>query len=209
MPSTKGLEFFVRRKQPNDGDWFELIEARRALLKPYLDSFTLPELGSLELLHGDNFMHELQVDGPTVIGDKQRFSLKTQGIFHKSLVAVEKIPNSGYNSLRGGEGVYVPDGVGQVWGLTRSGLWVLVSISFVGEAGYKSRGYERAKTVEIREVELYVIVEKTREKPLWVWKELGKAIKEYAEFRKELYDEALNLARMVQIEELTFSLIPK
>ncbi len=96
-----------------------------------------------------------------------------------------------------------------VWGLTRDNLWVLVTINFVGEAGYRDRGYERAKSVEIVETDLSTLLAKTKEEPRNLWMELGKAIREFADRREGLYKTALNLARMVEVEELALSLIPK
>jgi len=98
MPSTKGLEVFVRKNQLADEEWFGLIEARRELIKPHLDSFTLPELGSFECMRSEvSFTHELRLDVSTTTGD-ERFSLKTQGIFRiQPWSAVERIPNSGNN----------------------------------------------------------------------------------------------------------------
>ncbi len=208
MPSTQGMELLVRKNQLTDVEWFALLEARRSLVKPHLDTFTLPELGSLKCFRRElSFTHELRLDGPKVIGD-ERFSLKTQGIFRpQPWSAIERIPNSGYRPPPGG--VACPDGTMQIWGLTRSGLWILAEVRFVGEDGYKERGYERAKTVEITEVNLPTIVSKTKEKPQRIWEELGKAIKEWVEFREGLYNQALNLARMVGIEELALSLIQK
>lgn len=207
MPSTKGLEVFVRKNQLADEEWFGLIEARRELIKPHLDSFTLPELGALKCMQYDIFTSMLRSDVSTTTGD-ERFSLKTQGIFRmQPWSAVERIPNSGYCAPPGG--VNCPDGTMRVWGLTRSGLWLLVTIGFVGEPGYKGRGCERARTVEIVETDLPTIVAKTKEEPQWMWEELGKVIKGFAEHRKALYSQALSLARMVEAEELAFSLIPK
>ena len=204
MPPYKGLEMFVRRKQPTDEEWFGLIENRHELIKPHLVSFILEYLGSLEWLDSGNFKHALRYDAPALTGDKQ-FSLKTEGIFKaQPWSAVEKIPNSGYQ-----DGISVPDGTMQVWGLTQSGLWIIAAISYVGESGYKGRGYERAKTVNITEADLPAIVAKTKEKPQQIWKELGKAIKSWSEHRKSLYNQALGFARMVDIEDFAFSLIPK
>lgn len=205
MPSTKGLGMFVRKSQLSDEEWLNLIEVRRELIKPHLNSFTLPELGSLECLRRETFKHMLRLDISTTTGD-ERFSLKTQGIFRvQPWSAVERIPNSGYYKFFGDANC--PDGTMRVWGLTRSGLWVLVTIGFVGERGYKDCGYERAKYVEIIEADLLTIITETKEKPQEMWEELGKAIKDFAEHRKCLYDQALNLLRIIQIEELAFSLV--
>jgi len=207
MPPYKGLEVFVRRKQLTDEEWFGLIENRRELIKPHLDSFYLSELGSLECLKSEGFSHALRYDAPALTGDKL-FSLETQGIFRTQCwSAVEKIPDSGHQPPPGG--VNVLDGTMQVWGLTRSGLWILAAISFVGESGYKERGYERARTVNITEADLPTITAKTKEKPQQIWEELGKAIKSWSEHRESLYNQALGFAKLVDIEEFAFSLIPK
>ncbi len=206
MPSTKGLEVFIRNNQLTDEEWFGLIKARRDLIKPHLDSFTLPEIGSLKCLRSEvSFTHMLSLDISASTGD-ERFSLKTQGIFHKQpWSAVEKIPNSGFRPPPGG--VDCPNGIMRVWGLTRSGLWIIATISYVGEHGYKGRGYERATNVEIVESDIPTIVAKTKEEPQRIWGELGKAIKSWREHRLALYNQALNLSRMVEIEELALSLV--
>ncbi len=208
MPSTDGLEGFVRKDQLTNEEWLGLIEARRSLIKPHLDTFTLPELGSLQCLRSEtSFTHALNLDVSATIGD-ERFSLKTQGLFYEQpWSAEERIPNSG--ACRDPGDCPCPDGVKRIWGLTRSGLWVLVTVSFVGEEGYKNRGYEKAYTVEIQEVDLPTIVAITKEKPQKMWLKLGEAIKKWAGFRKGLYDQALGLAQAVEAEELMFSLIPK
>lgn len=196
MPSTRGLGVLVRENKLTDEEWFGLIEARRELIKPHLDSFTLQELGSLRCMRNrDSYSSLLRLDVSTSTGD-ERFSLKTQGVFW--LIAREQIPNPGWPDY--------PNGTKRVWGLTRSGLWVLVTIGFVTERGYKERGYERAKTVEVIEADMPTIATKTKCKPRWMWKKLGEAIEGFAERRRSLYNQALGLARLVQIEELALSL---
>ena len=206
-PSTRGLSALVRQSPLTNEDWFNLVEARRELIKPYLDSFTLPELGSLKCLRSElSFAHSLRHDAPKCSGD-QRLSLATQGIFcEQPYGAIEKIPNSGYCAPPGG--VSCPSGTKLIWGLTRTNLWVLARICFVGESGYKERGYERAQTVEISESNPVEIAARTKEKLERMWEELGKAIKEWAQRRKQLCDEAANLSMMVGIEELALSKIP-
>ena len=209
MPSTKGLEVFVRKDRIADEEWLDLIEARRELIKPHLDSFTLPELGSVKCLRNENFMHELRFDISTSTGDP-RFSLKTQGVFSmQPWGAVERIPNSGYRPWPTDGHVNCPDGIIQIWGLTRSGLWVLITVEFIGKEGYKDRGYERANTVHIVEADLPTIIAKTKEKPQRMWEQLGNVIRSFAVHRKWLYDQASYLVWTVEAEELALSLISK
>lgn len=202
MPSTEGLRVFVRKDQLSDEEWFGLIEARRELIKPHLDSFTFPELSLLECMRYESGFTHLGMDVSTSTGD-ERFSLKTQGIFFRQpWDAVERIPGTG--CVRG-----YPNGTMRVWGLTRSAMWVLVTICFVGELGYKERGRERASSVNIVEADLTTIIAETKWGPQRMWEELGKIIKGFAERRRALYDNALGLARLVQIEELALSLLTK
>ena len=200
MPSTKGVEVFIRKNPLTDKEWLGLIEARRELIKPYLDSITLPELGSLECLKIDTYMHALNNNAPSLTEDEQ-LSLKTQGLFFKQ-------PRSVVKEISGKGCLFSSGGITWVWGLTRSGLWVLVTINFIGELGYKNRGYERAETVEIVESDLSTIVAITKEEPQQMWKELGETIKGFAEHHKPLYNQMLRLAQMVEIEELALELVP-
>ena len=208
MCPKKGLETFIREKQLTDKEWLDLIETRREIIKPHLDSLLLTELGSLACMQSSgNFNHGLQQDVSMSGGDK-RFSLKTKGIFGKQpWEAVNRIPNSGY---RPGPGyINIPDGTMQVWGLTHSGLWVLVTIDFVGESGYKDRGYERATAVKVVETSLPLLVFETEEEPEVIWEEIGKTIKRCVEDRKNLYHQALGLAQAVEAEEFALSLLLK
>lgn len=204
MPNTTGLDLLARKKTLTTGEWHQLIEARRLLIKPHLNSFTLRELGDLECLRTETFMHSLRIDSPTITGD-ERFSLKTQGIFHRPSSGIQRIPNSGFRGSPG-EGS-CPNGTMFIWGLTRDALWILAEITFTGEAGYKRRGYERAQTVDIQESDLITIVDATKSTPIAIWEKLGEVIKSWVQFREGLYHQALELGRVVKTEELMFSLI--
>jgi len=200
MPTTKGIELLVRKDPISDEEWYSLIEARRSLIKPHLNLFSLRELGNIQCLEqeGPTFLHGLYApfsDTPAVTGDT-RFSLKTQGIFYH--------PWSG--DQRSG---YPHDEMMYIWGLTRDGLWLLVEVKFKSEAGYKGRGYERAQTVHIQESDLPTIIAKTKSKPEEIWRVLSEAIKEWTRFRGRVYHEALELMRVIEAEELMLSLVPR
>ena len=194
MPSTNGLKMLVRKSNPTDEGWFGLKEPRHELIKPYLDSFTLPELGSLECLRNENSAHSLNSDNPAMIAN-DGLSLRTQGIFH------------GHWLEEGEEGW--PNGR-LAWGLTRSNLWILAMISLVREPGYKNRGYgyERAGIVTIVTSDLRTIMAKIKQ-PEKIWKGLGKTIRNWAERSKSRYEQAVHLAHIAEIEEQVLELIPK
>lgn len=187
------------------GQWLSLIEARRELIKPHLDSFTLSELGSFEWLMAESrFGHSLRLDVPTLTGD-ERFSLKTQGIFSLQSY-VERIPDKDHHPAFGP--IRCSNGIKRAWGLTRSGLWALVTISFADEAGYKGRGYERAKTVDIVEIDLSTIFTETKVKPEQMWRDLGVAVKKFTQHREMLYNQARSLALMIEVEETMLRFVP-
>ncbi len=204
MPNTEGLELLARKKPLTAGEWHQLIEARHSLIKPHLNSFTLSELGDLKCLRTETFSHELRFDSPTLIGD-ERFSLKTQGIFDRPYSGIQRIPDSGFRGAPG-EGS-IPDGKMYIWGLTRNALWVLVEVTFKGEVRYKRRGYEKAETVDIQESDLITIVDMTKTELEEIWKHLGETVKGWVQSREHLYNVALELGRIVEIEELILSTI--
>jgi len=204
MPNTEGLEVLVRKQPLTMDDWLKLIKARCDLISPHLSSFTLSKLGDLKCLRTElSFTHSLLADLSYTTGDRW-FSLDTQGIFYCSKSGIERIPNSGYQAPPGG--VSCPDGVMYLWGFTRDASWVLVKVRFKGETGYKCRGYERAKEVNVEFAKLEEIITKTKSTPEEIWRELGKAIKGWAERREQLYHKALQMAQTVETEELALSL---
>jgi hypothetical protein len=192
MPSTEGLRMLVRGRKIDARQWVGMIEARGKLIKSHLDSFTLSELGDEILGERRKFLEAIAPNALKVAGDKQ-FSLKTQGIFCKSSFSGwERVPESGPSEFW----------MTRVWGLTRSGKWILATIEHRGK-----RGYQEPTNVEIIEADVPMIISRTKENPKELWEKLGNAVKIFAKNRKRLYDEAENIASMVRIEELAFSLI--
>ena len=207
MPNTEGLELLISKKSLSEDDWVRLIEARCSLIRPHLSSFTLTKLGDVECLRTElSFTHSLRSDVSKATGDRW-FSLDTQGIFCCPKSSIQRIPNSGYQAPPGG--VNCPNGVMYLWGFTRDASWVLVKVKFKGEAGYKCRGYERAQEVDIQFTNLETIIAETKSTLQEIWRELGKAIKDWTKRRQLLYNKALELEQMITTEELIFSLCQK
>lgn len=206
LPRQKrAFALLVRQEPPTDEEWLELLEARRVLIRPHFDSFTLPTLGHLECLYNEMpFTHRLPNDAPTLTGD-EGFSLETQGIFCAPHLARKTIPESGWQPGPGGSAC--PDGTLYIWGLTRKGQWILAKVVFKGKAGYKERGYEKAQTVDIRESTLPEIVAQTKTTPYQIWLEIGQVIKDWAKFRRGLYECALGIADQVETEEDMLALV--
>lgn len=207
MPSTKGLELLVRKTKPDYGEWLELLEARRSLLKPHLDSITLQQLGDVKCLLSESFDTPLRLglrlSAHTSTGDA-RFSLKTQGIFAKKWQSTH-IPNTGFQAYPGG--ISSPDGFLYLWGLTRDALWILVKVDFHGEAGYKNRGKQAAVSVDIQEANPARIVEETSSTALDIWQRLGEATHGWLQDRRMLFLQIEELVHQVMAEEQALSVI--
>lgn len=206
MPSTKSIEIFARQHPLTSDDWIQLVENRRELIKPHLDSFSLPTLGSLECLKIEHWMGKLGHETKTS-GD-ERFSLKTQGIFFlQPHNAIERFIHTEH---RGEPGNILPsDGTKKAWGLTRSGQWIICTIGFVGSSGYKGRGREVATGIGIVEADVPAILAETKTSPTEIWRALGQAIKEFAEHRRRLYSQAQSLANMIEVDELLLRFVPE
>lgn len=197
---TDGLEIMFDKIALDNEDWMRLIEVRQSFIKPHLNNFTLKELGSISCLARESFTHSIAIDGPKLIGN-EKFSLKTQGIFHFQQYSKRKIvPNTGgYDTRR--DVCYPSDGTIIIWGLTRADQWVTAAVNYIGKDGYKGRGYEKAISVDIQETDLKSLIFITQEEPKKIWKALGESIKEWARAREILYNQALNLVKIIELEE--------
>ena len=83
MPSTKGLEILLRNTLLTNEEWLRLLEARRDLVRPYLDKFTLPALGSLRCLCSGELRrdHEIWSDLATEAFKNYDSDILMRGIF--------------------------------------------------------------------------------------------------------------------------------
>lgn len=198
MPSTKdALELLCRKTPLSDQDWLELIERRREDIRPHLGTFTLSTLGRVECLKTESFTHAIRDNSPECVGGSE-FDLNTQGIF---CTRYGSRIETGRGIVAPPGGINVPDGVQYIWGLTRNAQWILAGVSYIGEYGYKGRGYERATRVEIEETIILKIAAVCKYTYREIWQELGKEIHKWAAKRKALYEDALALSQACEIEE--------
>src|SRR5436305_845108 len=139
MPPTKALEMLIPSRKLKPGDWYDLVEARRAVIAPHLDSFTLGKIADVKCLLSQGHYKGLN---PCRYLGEEGFSLDTQGIFGYSKQSKQKyqtgqfaFPDSGPHA----RGHLVHDGHCYVWGLTRKAAWLLAKVNFRGDPGYKDR----------------------------------------------------------------------
>lgn len=205
-PSTKGLKLLTRTMPLSDQEWLDLIEARRELIKPHLDTFTLKTLGEVKCLRSDNYCHKIGFNSPEVASGE--FNLSTQGIFRSNyrnrVLDQRKYRNpSSYQ-----DEFHTFGGTLYIWGLTRKVQWVIASVTYVCESGYKGRGYERATKVEIKETMILKILSVCKVSYEEIWRELSKEIHLWNQDRARLHEISTNLCRMCEIEELALPLVP-
>jgi hypothetical protein len=182
-------------------------------MKPHLNKVTLREVGAIEFAgsNGKGFGHKIREDNPQLVnhGD-ERLSLKTQGIFFHAHLASTEVPNSGYQPRKiGRDGLSIPNGERLFWGLTRSGEWIVIIISYTGEEGPDRLGYERARGVEILLPDARITVDMSKETLREAWRRLGLTIREWMRSREKLYKQACALSAIVGYEETVLSLIER
>lgn len=199
MFPTKAMKILVRDSQFNYGEWPALLESRRVLAKQLLSSGDLPTLGELVCLRHEWFRHSISTDFSLNFNTAVEV-LGTKGIFKiQPWESFEYVPNSGYQPGLGG--LQCRDGLKRAWGLTSSNEWVVVEIRFVGQSGYKGRGYERAVEVKIIKVDLGEMLAQTIVNPRAVWDALGEAIRVWEKHRRDLYESAANIAKIAEAED--------
>ena len=203
LPSEEGLKVLLRKTRLRRSDWHRLLEARRKMIRPFLNKFTLTELGSMKLIpHA--FSPEQIYGNPLVTGD-EGLSLKTQGIFYAQ--PHDKINNGDGKFLYSvpGKGTFL------VWGISRSGEWILAEMELDSYCyDLKHNHFACAVTaIRMTKSDVATIVRKTGGNPLYMLKDIDRSIKGLTNVRGQLYEQALELVRVIEAEETAISLITK
>lgn len=191
MPSHEkdGIRLLLEKGPVHPVLWCKLIEARRNLIKPYLDMFTLREVGNLQCLVGESAslpgrrVHTLSADKLALVNCDGGLSFKTQGIFLDGLT---------YN-------LKFPDNVKRIVGLARSGEWIVIEIETVLKGDY-----EELQTLRISRCDLDIILfgglGGVGIRPEDMWYEFGLAINGWLESRKRMHETILEIERIIETE---------
>lgn len=198
MPSTSALQSLFSKQQISNEKWFELLEERRLLLKPYLDKVTLGILGRVGCIQssygGNHTLFDDNTDHP-LCEPGHDLDLGTQGIFMCSYGSRELYPGTGiirpYDFSR-------PNGHLYIGGLVRKACWILARVNFVGVVDYKGRVGERAISVLIEKADLPTIVSMAKVTPYEIWQTLGREVAKWEEQRKWLYEEMRRLNAVLE-----------
>jgi len=177
-PSTLALERLIKSEPMTESEWLEQIELRQEAIKPYFDSFTLPELGQLVCLSsGGSKSHRINADNPYARGDG-RFSLKTQGIFQIPLGAEKIITTS---SSFGNDSSKHCNLTKLAWGMIRLGGWILVEIEVSRTINSEEEVFEKAMSVRLTESDPSTLMKETGEKPWEILIAISKIVEGWKE----------------------------
>ena len=172
MPSRKLTEM-VPRHEFTQACWIALAEERRAMIKSLLSRFTLERLGAVSCLRKGRYgTGTLKDDSPIVEPGSLASGLNTEGIWSKSFPS--RMPGSSWNGL---------------WGLGRSGSWILVKLDIKHDGGD-----ERARRVDVREVEITELVSDLGVYPYNLWNRLAGQVNEWEVEHEKRYGSLKHLA---------------
>lgn len=196
MPSIiEGIDLFLRKDKLNQADWQTLIENRRVRINQFTDSVTLRKLGDISFLGGNSSSHTLRENDPVILGDEE-LSLDTQGIFSKAI--------SIHTEIKPKETRFNRKFTYMIWGLTRSGEWIICTIQWKIDYGRNDGGfpYEEATDVAMRKTTLTGILEMIpKETAQRISERLYKEVKDWVQNRKDLLRYAENLKGEFDVEE--------
>lgn len=184
MPSQdyNGIKLLIKEGPVDEIAWRELLEARRALIKPYLDNFFLQRVAHLRILSTAENQpdHTLETDSPTVQGDCDCLDIRIQGVFFEGLVQADPEKHT----------KIIP-------GLSRSGEWLIVVVDYDQS---DTTPYQSARTVTVFQQTIAEIV--TWGFPVRdIWRELKSAIRAWKERREQQYKECMELCRIIDMED--------
>lgn len=196
MPSERernsaGMRVLTRREPLTSQDWVEMIEARLALIRPFLHKITLPKLGDL--------------------GKRRVFEISSLKEVYQDL-----IDNQAYFDLQGfftamdsrflseGDAKYHP-----LWGLTRSGDWLYgVGIEIPGPDGQ----WRKISLIIENQIKLERLLAKLQpdfaHPAEVVWCNLKVMIERATQDRLRLYEELNGIMDIIKAEEAVQSLVP-
>lgn len=196
MPSTetKGISQLIEKGPVHPVLLCSLIETRRQLIKPHLNTFTLQELGNFRFLQSWlSPIHGLNQDKPSIGSENQMVPVfKTQGVFFQGCISIkrEKPKSNDYKKY--------------IAGLSRSGDWLLIEVKITLDP---ECNYEWAREVTVFKPDLETIVFSglgiSYED---IWSELGRTIKDWLSSRKRLYEIASRISKIIEIEDLLLQL---
>lgn len=210
MYKEEGLAILARQFPLTDDDWFLLTSYRCQLISSCLHFMTLETVGDLKMIHDYFHTHDLKRDQPQVEGDEE-FGLTTRGIFPPDDSWAEVSANIEHHRDSFG---YAAATTEKLWGLTRNGKWITIEVFITrSRVPYKTPGrteeVARAEKVIIRKASLREVSAFSKRSLEYLWRRLGRVIKDWAEERELLYNDASELREVVLREEAVAEIVLK
>ncbi|HMO78655.1 MAG TPA: hypothetical protein PJ997_00490 [Candidatus Paceibacterota bacterium] len=206
---------FINKTELTSEMWIDLLESRRLQITPFLKSFTLPEIGSFRSVRGDGEIQNLNTDKPKFSGDESLLKYgvnlfnKIQGIFDEQPLECVRVFDSDGVRLRtqiNDKKTYT--GIKHLWGITRSGEWVLVRINFVLVTLTNGSRLEQALSVDIRHSSPVEILKVLEIKPIKIWMHIGITVDEWVNRRFTQYSEIKRLKKDMEFDsKILFGII--
>jgi len=189
MPNHNGdgMQILVRRDQVTKDEWIKLINARKALIEPLMDKVSLKTLGDSWVSREGGF--KIREASFKTFSLEFNNPLGLQGFFaEKGSIPTEELEKRIYG----------------LWGITRSGVWVLVlMVSHLENHRFEMREISVLRSTPKKIMEELGISAKE------VWDQLGIFVKNAVKERERLLDEIKNIKDIILAEDAVLSLIPK
>jgi hypothetical protein len=201
---NRALDLLVPPRRFTREEWCTLIEHRLNCLKPHLDSFTLETMGQTHFIPMAHWvtLEELRQKNVPFDGYTDDL-LSSQGIFFTGT-------RCDWEQWDHQAGVITYP----LWGILRNGSLVMITIHFniiTHEYLNNHKGYSAGEIIRvvIEKTDVATIVSKYPDShmnsetvgPYYLWWQIGRNVKEYAEKRYWLYQKASGLQEQFEIED--------
>lgn len=233
-PQTEGLRILARRNALTNKDWFDLLETRRALIKPHLREMTLKSLGDLKIVRDYQSGHSSE--RPLKLGAMTRvagsfstnraaselkittgfFPLETRGIFPDDDVFYHGHFYHGqpWEHIRESESSPATGMVTRFWGLTRNNEWLKAECTqkYFTQARSPGRDYREEQRSEVVKLDTSI---STPEEicsfcgiiPQRIWQRLGDVVELLLQQRREQLSSAKSLAGIIDSEQTLLRIV--
>lgn len=208
-----GVRRLVRQGVLSRMDWLEMIEARRELIEPHLNTMDLKTIGKARVADYSNSWCIVEANNPWVLSFDPGLNLDTrcwwpmgEGLYSNHMLSrIQHI----YDPPGSSPAVGCTD---TFWALTRSGRWVIVTATVRFPDHRQSwAGMLRSKVlrVEIREVLASDIIATLKIEPQDLWGQLGKLARQWQQRREELLTDARRLVEVFDFEDSLYRHVKK
>lgn len=179
MPLANNWDSLIEKKKLTTEQWILLILDLQELIAPHIKNWKCSALKNMNVMrHEALYTSHLTLEEMCWMGEpkviaENKLSLSTRGIFFTA--------ESNYGRISG-------NGTRLIWGLTRSGKWILAKLEYsVASRGDK---YEKSERLWLAETDLNELVYTYGIKPQSIWDILSNEVREWNNSRERLAKES-------------------